>query len=229
MKHTLLAAPQHTPPRTSWHVLPAPSFLPPPVSSSFLSLTSTKFADLGRLKASRPKLRSGANEHSRSVLYIGREGKGRERDGWCGGVGWCTDKVYGRLAARSRPWLWWHETSHAAWRNTSLASTIIVKTGKIARCASDKKGNILFFQELTQNSLTFPWLFQDYFFPGFPGAYKPCLYLGAISKACWNYLNAYGQGGGREEGQASPPFPAITPSPVEVKVVPARSRDCATV
>jgi len=33
---------------------------------------------------------------------------------------------------------------------------------------------------------------------------------------CWNYLNVHGQGGGREEGQASPPFPAITPSPVEV-------------
>jgi len=42
------------------------------------------------------------------------------------------------------------------------------------------------------------------------------LYRGAISKACWNYLNVYGRGGGREEGQAFPPFPAITPSPVEV-------------
>jgi len=42
------------------------------------------------------------------------------------------------------------------------------------------------------------------------------LILDAISKACWKYLNVYGQGGGREEGQVSPPFPAITPSPVEV-------------
>ena len=55
------------------------------------------------------------------------------------------------------------------------------------------------------------------------------LYRGAISKACWNYLNFNGQGGGWEEGQPSPPFPAITPSPVEVQVVPARFRDCATV
>ena len=42
------------------------------------------------------------------------------------------------------------------------------------------------------------------------------LYRGAISKACWNCLNIYGQGGGREEGRASPPFSAITPSPAEV-------------
>ena len=42
------------------------------------------------------------------------------------------------------------------------------------------------------------------------------LHRGAISKSCWNYLNVYGQRGGREEWQPSPPFPAITPSPVEV-------------
>ena len=58
---------------------------------------------------------------------------------------------------------------------------------------------------------------------------KCSLYRGAISKACWNYLNVYGQGDGREEGRASPPFPAITSSTVEVKVVPERFRDCASV
>jgi len=62
----------------------------------------------------------------------------------------------------------------------SLASTIIVKTGKKRR-ASNKNGNILFLQELRQNPLTFPGLFSSLTFPGFPGfpgAYKPCTLVG---------------------------------------------------